>query len=155
VPPVSQGTATAPLSRGRLIGRMAADLAAGTAVAAGALFAIDALAHRELTPGGFALLLTGWGVALAAARLVRAVTGKEWAGVAVEFGGPWLWLAASSPFLKQSWTLPQVVYAAGLVGYLWQVWRRVTGGRPGEQVRLLFVAAAAAWCCAPFVTDLQ
>jgi hypothetical protein len=48
-----------------------------------------------------------------------------------------------------------MVYAAGLVGGLWQLWRRVTGGQSGEQARLLFVGAAAAWCCAPFVTDLQ
>lgn len=153
---MSQGTETAPVSRGKLTSRMISDVVAESAVAAGILFAIDALAHRKLTVGGFGLLLAGWVISLIVARLVRgsAAGAKQWRAHAIEVVGPLLWLAACQHLLKQPWTLPQMVYAAGLVYLLWQLWRRVAGG-PGEPWRLLFVGLVAAGSILPFFTDCQ
>ena len=141
------------------IGRAAASVVIDSAVAAGGLFAIDALAHRKVTVGGFGLLLSGWVGALIVSVLARwsATNGKKWLAHVIELAGPLLWLGVVNHQLKQPWTLPQVIYATGLIYVLWQLWRGVSGGpeRLGEQWRLLFVGATAAWSILPFFTDLQ
>lgn len=126
-----------------------------SALAALALYATDALAHRKLTPGGFLLLLAGWVVAQVLAMAARRRGwGGAWGPVLIEIFLPALWLAVSSPWLKEAWTAPQVAYASGLTFCLWQLWRRAACG-PAEVWRLLAVVATAVFVTAPFFTDLQ
>ena len=148
--------------RGRTL-EATAEGAAEVLLAAGFLFAMDGLAHLKLTPGGFGLVLAGWVVALAAARLVRrSATGPAWLPVALELMLPVLWLMLWSDRFKQSWTGPQVLYAAGFVAAAWQGWRWLLaraagagGGPVAEGLRLLLVGAIAAGTMAPYFTDLQ
>jgi len=127
-------------------------------LAAGFLFAMDGLAHLKLTPGGFGLMLGGWIVALAAARLARRAA-PGWLPLALELVLPVIWLVLWSDRLKQPWTGPQIFYAAGFVAALWQGWRWLlarAAGRPiVEGLRLLLVGAVAAGTVAPYFTDLQ
>lgn len=129
-------------------------LGAEMALAAGMLAAIDALAWRKLSVGGFALLLAGWFLALVLGRLLPA----RWR-TGVELGVPAAWIGIWAATLKQPWTMPQVVYAAGFVAAGWSLWRRLArvDGRASaaEGLRLLLVGGAGVGIVLPYFTDLQ
>lgn len=138
-------------------------MAVETALAAGALFVIDAFAWRKLTVAGFALAVAGWLVALLTDRLIRHSAGsRPGLTFALEVGIPALWLALGNAALKQPWTMGQIVYASLFVAVVWRVWRWLLGraerdgnDRHAEALRLGVVGAGAAAAVAPFFTDLQ
>lgn len=120
-----------------------------------ALFATDALAHRKLSVAGFLLLVTGWIVALLTVAAWRRLRPTATLGPgAIELVLPALWLAASSPLLKQPWTAPQILHVTGLVAVMWWLWRKLAVG-PGECLRLLLVGVTALLVTAPYFTDLH
>lgn len=140
-----------------------AELAVEWLLAAGLLFAMDALAHLKLTVMGFVGVLGGWLVAgtVSACLRRRWPTTGIWPG-AVELGLPLLWLALGNAALKQPWTLPQMIYAVALVtagwrGWRWQLSRAAAKGidPTGERLRQLLVGGAALLVMMPFFTDRQ
>ncbi|HTL69068.1 MAG TPA: hypothetical protein VL200_15490 [Lacunisphaera sp.] len=138
---------------------MAADIAAELAVAAGFLFAMDALAHLKVTIGGFVVMLAGWA---AAAVLARWGRGRAGLATVLELAVPAAWLALVTPALKQPWTIGQGAYAVAFIFFLWRAWRwrldrleAVGVNRRAEAGRMLLLGLATAGVVGPFFTDLQ
>ncbi len=137
-----------------------AETAADALLAAGFLFAMDALAHLKLTPADLGMVAAGWMAALLVGRWIGRV--RDWLPLAVELVLPAVWLGLCNSQLKQAWSAPQVVYAVLFVcvlrrGWRWWLDRSATLGvnRRAESLRLLLVGLAAGGTVLPFFTDLQ